>query len=42
MRNQSLVRVGIKIAVGALAGFGLVKVLAYDRDKKTLRATLGP
>jgi hypothetical protein len=34
MRNQSLVRVAIKIAVGALAGFGLIKVLAYDHANR--------
>jgi hypothetical protein len=34
MRNQSLLRAGIKIAVGALAGFGLVKLLAYDRANR--------
>jgi hypothetical protein len=34
MRNQSLLRAGIKIAVWALAGFGLVKLLAYDRANR--------
>jgi hypothetical protein len=35
MRNQSLLRgPGVKIAVGALAGFGLVKLLAYDRANR--------
>ncbi len=34
MRNQSLLRAGIKIALGALAGFGLVKLLAYERANR--------
>jgi len=34
MRNQSRVRAWIKIAGGALAGFGLGKLLAYDRANR--------
>ena len=35
MHNQSLLRAPVvKIAVGALAGFGLVKLLAYERANR--------
>lgn len=34
MRNQSRVRAGIKVAGGAFAGLGLVKLLAYDRANR--------
>lgn len=34
MRNQSLVRAGIKIAVGALTGLGVAKLVAYDRANR--------
>ena len=34
MRNQGLRRAGIEIAVGALAGFGLVKLRAYDKANR--------
>jgi hypothetical protein len=34
MRNQSRVRAGIKVAGGAFAGPGLVKVLAYYRANR--------
>jgi hypothetical protein len=34
MRNQGLMHAGIKIAVGALVGFGLVKLVGYDRANR--------
>lgn len=34
MRSQSRVRAGIKVAGRALAGFGLLKLLAYDRANR--------
>ncbi|MDT4944446.1 MAG: hypothetical protein QOH14_1179 [Pseudonocardiales bacterium] len=34
MRNRSLVRDRIKMAAAGLAGFGLVKLIAYDRANR--------